>query len=148
SAFFSAPAERDDHGPRVTEDPPHSGQGDEAGEPIDILKSSEFAHPLIVTGSPARRKGVPPRENRGLRSTRGRVSPTRFREEPFFLHHLFRSRGVHTDECGVPWIVVTRRELMDEFTRWLGADCFFKIDHEKDKTRLTKSWNDFAKKMN
>ena len=35
-----------------------------------------------MTSSPARRKGVPPQENRGLRSPRGRESPTRFHEEP------------------------------------------------------------------
>jgi hypothetical protein len=60
SRFLSAPAERDDYGARVAKDPPHSGQGEEAGEPIDVLKSFEFAYPLIVTSLPARGKWVTP----------------------------------------------------------------------------------------
>ena len=49
SAFFSAAAERDDHRLGVTEDTPNLGQRDEAGEPVDVLESLEFAHPRIVT---------------------------------------------------------------------------------------------------
>jgi hypothetical protein len=61
-----AAAERDDHRPWVTEDAPNSGQWDEAGEPVDILESLEFSHPLIVTSFRRSGKGVLPEENSGF----------------------------------------------------------------------------------
>ena len=41
---------------------------DEAGEPVGILESLEFTHPLIVTSFRWSGKGVRPEENSGLPS--------------------------------------------------------------------------------
>src|SRR5262249_685257 len=77
-------AERDDHRPRVAEDTPDLGHRGEAGEPVDVLESLEFAHLRIVTGFRRRRKGVAPGETRRTTTLKAKKLPTRFREEPFF----------------------------------------------------------------
>ena len=71
SAFFSAAAEGDDHRPGVAEDTPDLGHRDEAGEPVDVLESLEFAHPRIVTSFRRRRKGVAAQRNKANDESQG-----------------------------------------------------------------------------